>query len=153
MMRISVTGKPESGYTLLEILAVFVLIGLLWCLAYPRVTMSAEKAQIGYAGLLLLKDLRQARETAIADKTELTVKFHQSGYQFEVGDIAIQRDFSKYHISFAVHETEEDEASEVEIIFTPNGKVAVGNIHWQSVHFKGSLMIKEDGSVSWNVTP
>ena len=78
-MPISVTGNPkpspESGYTLIEILAVLVILSIIGLLAFPRYERGEEKAYLRQICNLVRADLRTVCEVAASEKSEILVDF------------------------------------------------------------------------------
>ncbi|MGE5545246.1 MAG: GspH/FimT family pseudopilin [Bacillota bacterium] len=68
--------KPEtSGYTLVELLSVLVILGLIAMLAWPRYQAMADKLALHQDAAILARELRLARQSAITYGRECAVIF------------------------------------------------------------------------------
>ncbi len=90
--------KPRSqfGYTLLEVLAVLILIAAVGLLVFPGFQGGEEKVYLNQIAKLVQADFQTARDEAIGGKTEIVVAFTENGYRFEIGEIEIQRLFDRF---------------------------------------------------------
>ncbi|MGE5605162.1 MAG: Tfp pilus assembly protein FimT/FimU [Bacteroidota bacterium] len=161
---------PESGYTLIEILAVLVILSVIGLLAFPRYERGEEKAYLKQIGNLVRADLRTVSEEAVCEKSDILVEFFTNGYRFDIGDKEIRRVFDKFrfHWDVPVEEIEEAEGEAiVETLGLPGGEeeeINYGSIElsfysdgiypdlivdWSSQNYTGSLIIESDGSVDW----
>lgn len=155
--RILETGNRFSGgFTLLEVLGIIVLLGLAVSLAYPNFTSSQEKIKLQYMGKLVIADLQLARENAISERVKTTVVFSGNGYYYKIGSKTIERSLSGYGFSFdlvtpekTATQTESAGGSSATVAFNPNGECSETTFNWKSDHFQGSLMVRSDGTVSW----
>ncbi len=107
-------ARLAAGYTLIEILAVLMLIGLLMMIVYPQFTNSPERNEVIYIGKLIKADVTLVKEEAFSSKEELVIDFYNKGYIFQVGDSKISRNFYDYQFSFEVSEPDELEDSDEE---------------------------------------
>lgn len=175
-MPISGTGNqkilPESGYTLIEILAVLVILSIIGLLAFPRYERGEEKAYLRQIGNLARADLRTVSEEVVCEKSEILVEFFKNGYRFDIGDTEIKRVFDKFQFRWDVPVEEfddsegdtvletfalpgkEDEEEEViygniELFFNSDGIYPDMIIDWSSKNFAGSLVMKSDGTIDW----
>lgn len=176
-MPISGTGNqkilPESGYTLIEILAVLVILSIIGLLAFPRYERGEEKAYLRQIGNLVRADLRTVSEEVVCEKSEILVEFFKNGYRFDIGDTEIKRVFDKFQFSWDVPVEEFDEGEEdtvletltlpgkeeeeeeeviygnIELYFSSDGTYPDVIIDWSSKNFAGSLVMKSDGSIDW----
>ncbi len=162
--------KPHSqpGYTLIEILAVLIILSLIGLLVFPRFDGGEEKAYLKQIGKLIQADIQTVSEEAAVEKSEIIVELFSNGYCFEIGDIEIRRVFDKYqfHWDFPGQETEAAdslklftknnesfEPSNLELSFNSDGDFPEDTVQWASQNFTGSLLFKSDGSVNWNYAP
>lgn len=166
--------NSEPGYTLIEILAVLIILGLIGLLAFPRLFGAEEKAYLNQIGKLVRADLNIAREEAFCGKTEIGVVFLKNGYSFKIGETEIRRVFDKFQFQWEVSvETDEPAESietmaEIDNITENEGEFDSGNvvlcfnsdsgspgatIKWTTGHFQGNIMLKSDGSASWDYAP
>lgn len=172
------TGKGkadfESGYTLIEILAVLIMLSIVGLLAFPRYDRGEEKAYLKQIGNLIQADIRMVREEAVCGKTEIIMFFRNNGYSFDIGDTEIERVFDKHQFrwDFSLNELEKgeefeeidtygfsDENSEAdeenqdfgssEWVFTSDGFYPETTLEWTSQSFIGTMACKADGSVNW----
>jgi prepilin-type N-terminal cleavage/methylation domain-containing protein len=157
---ISATGKETAGFTLLEILAVILLIGLICAVTYPNFVRSQEKVELRYVGELLKTDLQQVREEAMTHRTAQTVTLLGSAYHFKIGDLEIGRKLRRYNeFSFvtptpieegqSVTEKAKTEPDPIVLIFAADGSCDAVTVNWESKHFRGSLVVNADGTSRW----
>ncbi|HYH01881.1 MAG TPA: prepilin-type N-terminal cleavage/methylation domain-containing protein [Bacillota bacterium] len=155
--RILGTGNRFSkGFTLLEVLGIIVLLGLAASLAYPNFTSSQEKIKLQYMGKLVRADLQLARENAVSEQTGNTVRFNRNSYDYKIGGRTIERSLVGYGFGFNLDAAEEittgveTAASPLgTVAFAPDGSCGETTLNWKSDHFQGSLMVRSDGTVSW----
>lgn len=175
MMPILGIGKTELnhelGYTLIEILAVLIILGLIGVLAFPRFFGAEEKAYLNQVGKLVRADLNTAREEAFCGQTEIAVAFFENGYFFNIGETEIRRVFDKFQFQWEVSVepggTAESDATMTEIdgltenereldsgitelCFNLDRDFPETTIKWTTGHFQGNIMLKSDGSASWD---
>lgn len=165
-------ASPESGYTLIEILAVLVILSVIGLLAFPRYERGEEKAYLKQIGNLIRADLRTANEEAVGEKSEILVEFFSNGYRFDIGDKEIRRVFDKFQFRWDVPAEELEEAggevviealglpgeeekaeavnySSIALSFSSDGVYPDLIVDWSSQNYSGNLIIKSDGSVAW----
>lgn len=163
--------KSELGYTLIEILAVLIILGLIGLLAFPRFFGAEEKAYLNLVGELVRTDLKAAREETISGQTEITVAFFENGYSFNIGETEIRRVFDKFQFQWegsaetgqsvesvatmaeidGVTDNEREPDSGItELCFNRDQDLPETTINWTTGHFQGNIMIKPDGSASWD---
>lgn len=161
-------GNKESGFTLLEVVAVLILIGFISALAVPNFFNSEEKAMVDKVGALLQNDLNQVKAEAIIGQTGTSLNFEENGYSFKIGTTQISRRLDRLKLSnlaaTSVVVTEENQEVSVEsnerklndkldIYFNKEGYCAPQQIRWETVHYQGSINLKEDGTVGWVYEP
>jgi prepilin-type N-terminal cleavage/methylation domain-containing protein len=160
-------GKATAGFTLLEILAVILLIGLICAVSYPNFIQSQEKVELRYVGELLRADLQQIREEAMTHRTKQKVTFKGSAYHFQIGDLEIDRQLGRYgEFSFVTPVASEDEqpgdgtslegeakaeSIPIELVFAADGSCDGVTVEWKSKHFGGSLVVNADGTSRWRL--
>jgi prepilin-type N-terminal cleavage/methylation domain-containing protein len=151
-MRISATGKGDSGYTLLEILAVLLLIGLLFSLAQPGIWRTGEKNRMRYVGELLQSDAQRILAEAQAGNT-VQLSFDSHGYRICLGDTVTTRDYRAGGIAFRLESQAtvgEDRAGDgPELDFVPDRPGPGAAIIWESEHYRGELTLKTNEALSW----
>lgn len=165
--------KSESGYTLIEILAVLIILGLIGLLAFPRFFGGEEKAYLNLVGKLVRADLNTVREEAFSGQTEITVAFFENGYSFNIGETEIRRVFDKFQFQWGglveagepvdsvglmveINGVTDNESNEreldsgiTELCFNRDKEIPETTINWTSGHFQGNFVLKPDGSASW----
>lgn len=162
--------NSELGYTLIEILAVLIILGLIGLLAFPRFFGAEEKAYLNLVGKLVRADLNAAREEALSGQTEITVAFFENGYSFNIGETEIRRVFDKFQFQWgSLAETSESvesvgtmveidgvtdnerefDSGITELCFNRDQDLPETTINWTSGHFQGNFVLKPDGSASW----
>lgn len=178
-------GK-ESGFTLIEVLAIIILIGFMAFLIFPSFSLGQEGTEIRFIGQLITSDIKQVKEEALFGKTESTIQFANDGYSFQIGETYINRNFQKYQFAFDMPVEEEEaseetgsendaptdgngsptvtttpvaedfgesdsviEESESAVTFAEDGSVSALDLKWETTHYKGTLTVKEDGTVEW----
>lgn len=166
------TGN-RSGFTLLEVLAVIILIGLALSLAQPAVERSLEKTRIQAIAKLLRADVATLRETAATERSAQVVDFTAQGYAFQLGEHPIRRDFSgeQFHFVIPAAAPEPEPSREPDspgdgesppepasgsrsaLQLLPDGSTPGMQLAWRTRHFQGRLVIREDGEVQWNDAP
>ncbi len=172
------TGKikiyDQLGYTLIEILAVLILLCLIGLLAFPRFFGGEEKAYLNQIGKLVRVDLNTVKEEAFCGKQEIVVTFFENGYTFNIGEVEIRRVFDKFQFHWkapleAAELTEPVESSEIiednnenetepesgnfELSFNNDSDLTETKLHWTTNHYQGNILLKADGSVSWDYEP
>jgi prepilin-type N-terminal cleavage/methylation domain-containing protein len=175
MMPILGIGKTkvtyEFGYTLVEILAVLIILGLISTLAFPRFFGAEEKAYLNQIGKLVRADLNAAREEAFCGQTEIAVAFFENGYFFNIGETEIRRVFDKFQFQWEVSIEGDEPVESVDAMTDSNGlsenerELDSGiiqlcfnrdqdfpeiTIKCTTGHFQGKIMLKSDGSASWD---
>jgi type II secretory pathway pseudopilin PulG len=93
--------------SLLEVLAVIVLIGFMMTLAYPNFYLGEEKSELLHIGRLIKADLEQAAEDALINHSETVVAFTPDGYHFNLGDVNVDRRFNRIKFAIAFEEEKE----------------------------------------------
>jgi hypothetical protein len=157
-------GRKPAGFTLLEVLGIIVLLGLACTLVYPNITNGAEKIRVHYIGKLLSSDIQKVQETAVSEREPAGLTLDDNGYHYDLGDNRVKRIFPEHGFAFEkgaepiitgmsdamedeeMSDTMEDEAT---LIFRTDGSCNEINLDWQSDHFRGSLQVAVDGTVSW----
>ena len=171
------TGKgkvgSESGYTLIEILAVLIMLSIIGLLVFPRYDRREEKAYLRQIGNLIQADIRTVREEAVCGKTDIFIYFAAGSYRFDIGDTEIERVFDKYQFQwdFSLNELEKGEEFEEMAIYSPfeegeevpdfagsqwcftsDGLYPEIILEWTSRNFIGTMACKADGSFEWVYT-
>ena len=151
------------GYTLLEMLAVLILIGFLAVLVYPEFAKSLEEMEIISIGKLIRSDLATARLEAIAGRRTILVCFAENGYVISGGGLEVTRTFGARGFSFhlpapdesADENRGEDEESAVSarLAFDKTGTCLGLKLGWETANFAGRLGVTEGGEVSWEYAP
>lgn len=163
-------ASAESGYTLIEILAVLVILSVIGLLAFPRYARGEEKAYLKQIGNLIRADLRTVSEEAVCEKSEILVVFFTNGYRFDIGDREIRRVFDKFQFRWDVPVEEFEETAEeavvetlglsgeeeetvkygsTELSFPSDGIYPDLIVDWSSQNYTGNLIIGSDGSIDW----
>ncbi len=83
-MRSAGTGRARSGFTLLELLIVLMLMGLITALTIPVFSGGVSTTQLKSAAREVAAGLRQARGQAIAQKAEAVLELDVTGRAFRV---------------------------------------------------------------------
>ena len=84
--RKSLSYSNQKGYSLLEILIVFVLIAILSAIAVPQTNKWIEHYRLNGATRLVWADLQSAKMTAIKNNQSITVTFDTTtSYHFSQG--------------------------------------------------------------------
>jgi prepilin-type N-terminal cleavage/methylation domain-containing protein len=147
-MRISATGKAANGYTLLEVLAVLLLIGLISALVQPEMFLCVERNRVRLVGKLVQADLERVRAEAKSG-TEVQVTFNPAGYCFTIGNTVITRDFKpkgmQFHVAGAV-----TGSVTVTVCYSGAGASPATTFDWKSQHYQGTLAISPTGAVQWS---
>jgi len=156
MTPISGTGDRDFGYTLLEVLAVILMLGVISLLTFPNFATTEEKNRLRYVGRLLGSDFETVRQEAIAAHSEISVKFSVNGYEFHLGEMEIKRDFSKYRINLEIEKWDvgqesgqTGEESGSDLVFTPQGFSRKIIVKWYTGHLRGVLEMNPDGGKVW----
>jgi len=84
-------NKKRSGFTVIELMIVVVIVGILVALAYPSYVQYVRKAKRGEAQQLLLnaainQEIYRSNNTEYADDTDITPPTHDY-YDFTVGSV------------------------------------------------------------------
>jgi prepilin-type N-terminal cleavage/methylation domain-containing protein len=97
-IRPSPTGKKKhrAGFTLLEILVVFAIIGMLTGLAVPVYSKLAPRLRMLAATHQILIDLRHAHDQAVAGRRTISAAFNPARNSYVIGDVkrSLDVDFS-----------------------------------------------------------
>lgn len=177
-MPISEIGKTkdcsQTGYTLIEILAVIIMLSIIGLLVFPRFDGGEEKAYLKQIGRLIQADIQSVSEEAVCEKSEIVVEFFTNSYRFDIGDIEIRRVFDKFqfHWNFSLNELEKSEEFEemetlglseedvempefgsLELCFTGDGVFPETVLEWMTQNYTGSMVFKSDGSMTWKYAP
>jgi type II secretory pathway pseudopilin PulG len=169
-MRISAIGKANSGFTLIEILGVILLLGLALTLVQPKIFQVEEKQRVRYAGELLQADLERIQAEAKAGNT-VTLRFNANGYCFSLGDNVVSRDYRVNGLIFKaigpgvsatsakpspngaaaadIGQTTDANPTEAELCFTPDCAGPQATVSWASGHYQGVMTLQADDAVSW----
>lgn len=139
-MPILETGKNQSGYTLFEVLAVLVLLGLFMSLAVPELLHKEEVTEIHYIQRLIDSDLKLAKAEAQSGQTIVKLEFTSHGYRLLLPEAVINRNFRKEGLILDIGGA---------LIFWPNGKCNAMRIPWKAPHYNGDLKIDENGYSQW----
>jgi len=157
MQPISATGKNQSGYTLLEVLAVLILIGFIGTLAFPVFFRSEEKLVIDKIEDILRNDWERLQQEAMVSKMNHAVIFDNWGYAFTIGANRIHRSFQKYNFNWNMsgNDDRDDEtetslqAGATDLIFNTNGSCTAGEWGWETPRFRGVMVVNHDGTMEW----
>lgn len=171
-MPISVIGKTrdnqQEGYTLIEVLAVLIILAFIGLMAYPRFSGIEERTYLIQIGKLVRADLKTVKDEAFCGKTEIDVIFFENGYAFNIGEVEIRRVFEKYQFHWettikAIEKTDTTESfetltedeTELEpdnsgISFSSDKDLQETTINWTSSHYQGSIQLQTNGNVVWS---
>jgi len=156
MQPISAIGKGQAGYTLLEILAVLILMGFIGTLAFPAFFRNEEKLAIGKIEDTIRNDWEKLQREAMAGKMNHTVTFDGYGYSFEIGEAEIRRSFQNYNFTWTIPEQGEETESNATVTrsganltFNPDGSCSAGEWGWETLRFRGVMRINDDGTMEW----
>ncbi|MGD8401280.1 MAG: prepilin-type N-terminal cleavage/methylation domain-containing protein [Bacillota bacterium] len=147
-MPTSGTGKAASGFTLLEVLAVLVLIGLVVALVFPDFTRGAEKRRITLIGSLLQIDVGRVREEALAQRTDEMLIFGPDGYSFTIGGSKLRRVFKEFRVGLP-NASESDQAGAAAVTFNAEGRCFPQQFHWETRYYQGVIALTGEGGVTW----
>lgn len=98
--------KSRRGITLIEMMAIVVIIGIVSSLAFPKFAATMNRLEVRTAARHMVSKMRLARSSAIAQKQQFGVTFDESGetmtffldnqnpsaFTFDVGDSIISVD-------------------------------------------------------------
>jgi type II secretory pathway pseudopilin PulG len=149
------TGRGAAGFTLLEVLGIIVLLGLACTLVYPNYINGEEKTRVQYIGKLLTSDIQQVQEAAVTERGSASIVLAGNGYHYDLGGDHITRTFPEHGFTFKIiMESTDGEAvvtmdNEDVLTFNADGSCNEIDLSWQSNHFRGSLQVATDGTVSW----
>jgi prepilin-type N-terminal cleavage/methylation domain-containing protein len=157
-MPISQTGRSESGYTLLEILAVIMLLGLVLAWVTPNLLDGEERTALQYIQRLLESDLRQMKEAAVRERMEIMIGFDGHGYRMQLPDTIIDRNFAHYGFSFLPPPPAEDDPHGEKQAFPklkikPDGTCDGMTVQWNSTHYSGGLSVDANGAIHFSSGP
>ncbi|PCJ36531.1 MAG: type II secretion system protein GspH [Cellvibrionales bacterium] len=86
MRRQSLSAEPQSGFTLLELLVVLVLLGIIAVLVAPGLGGSLDNAKLKTASRELLAVLRVQRSVAITQGKIITLSFTRDEPSYRIDD-------------------------------------------------------------------
>ncbi|OIQ74949.1 hypothetical protein GALL_433900 [mine drainage metagenome] len=99
--------KRHSGFTLLELLVVLVLMGLITGMAVPLLSSGLPGAQLKASARELLAGLRQARDQAITRRQDAALTIDVQKHNFQVtGDSRVYKLPAKVKIGLFVADTQ-----------------------------------------------
>jgi prepilin-type N-terminal cleavage/methylation domain-containing protein len=148
-MPTSGTGNPESGFTLLEVLAVLVLIGLVIALVFPDFERGAEKKRVVLIGELLQNDLSRVREEALTERTNADLNFGPDGYSFTIDGCELRRTFAEFHVGLLNVAESLDQTGVAKITFNAEGRCFPQQFHWETRYYQGVIALTGEGGVTW----
>ncbi len=145
------TGK-NHGFTLLEVLAVIVLLGLVSSWVLLDLFQREERTTVNYVQRLLTSDLKLAVAEAKLQQTGLTMIFKENGYQLELPGSVVTHDFSSHGFSFvipiqATAPAEGETSKTPELTIKPDGSCQSLTLHWKTAHGSGDFIISENGNI------
>jgi general secretion pathway protein H len=148
-MPTSGTGNAASGFTLLEVLAVLVLIGLVVALVFPDFTRGAEKRRVTLIGSLLQIDVSRVREEALAQRTDATLIFGPDGYSFTIGGSELRRTFQEFRVGLPNAAESPAQSGAAAVTFNAEGRCFPQQFHWETRYYQGVIALTGDGDVTW----
>lgn len=75
-------GKPQSGFTLIEIMVVLMILGVIMTIAVISFGDFGTKKNVLAEGNRLIQAINLAKQEAILDNTTLALRVHKNGYDF-----------------------------------------------------------------------
>jgi prepilin-type N-terminal cleavage/methylation domain-containing protein len=142
------TGKT-AGFTLLEVLAVIILLGLVMTWVIPDFFQRDERIAINYIGSLLRSDLTVMIEEAGVEGIAMKMEFDDHGYCLKLPETEVVRNFKEYGFSFRIPKQEESgqdagPIKQPEITVQADGSYNSLEINWATAHFSGGFAINGD---------
>jgi prepilin-type N-terminal cleavage/methylation domain-containing protein len=80
--------RDRSGYTILELLLVMVMISILAAITYLRVAPALERARVRNAASLLATDLQYAQVLAARYRVPVRVAVDEAQMEYEISDLS-----------------------------------------------------------------
>jgi prepilin-type N-terminal cleavage/methylation domain-containing protein len=151
------TGR-DAGFTLLEVLAVIVLLGLVMTWAVPSLLERDEPIAVNHIRALLESDLQLLKDEARSGQTERKIVFTEEGYKLQLADQEVVRDFQVYHFAFrtAGESTEsiaDGKKSFPTLVIQPDGLCSNLAVDWETTHLSGGLDINDHRTFQWSFKP
>jgi type II secretory pathway pseudopilin PulG len=159
MLRSGIGKCHPAGYTLLEVLAVLILIGFTILLVVPNIFLKDEELEIRSVRNLLNTDLKQMKLEAELNRDQAKIEFNKAGYRLTLGEKQVERTFPRYQLVFALPEAPQDQSGQPaeqdvvkmpEVQFLTDGSCTALAVNWQTIHYKGTLTVTSDGTMQWN---
>lgn len=75
--------KAQSGFSLLEMMIVIIIVGVLAAIGIPSFSSWKEKQAVSNATNALLSHMKQARNLALAENRSVRITFSSSAYTFD----------------------------------------------------------------------
>ena len=144
--------RGQEGFTLLELIAVLILMALLTSLALPALTRGTSGIETRLCRDQLRRDIRAMKAEAVGKRQATSISFDVSAYLLDFGSgDPIERSLpAGFSISKAEYGTNVDDPEAGDgLVFWPNGR---SNGAYLEIAAHGRcfrLTIEEDGSVVW----
>ncbi|NLG83228.1 MAG: prepilin-type N-terminal cleavage/methylation domain-containing protein [Firmicutes bacterium] len=146
-MRISPTGSRgafRAGFTLFEMAAVLLLLGLLAAIGLPAFFRGPDGLAWRMACDQLQRDLKTARATAVAHRRPTVVQFAAKGYTVSLGRGEPLRRQLPAGITVAVYR----DGVEVEtLFFDPHGHSGAAVVELAAGEKEALFQLEEDGRI------
>ena len=130
-------GSRDTGFTLLELIVVMIIIGLVMAAAYPAISRGSIALQLRSTGRDVLNTFRYAREKAVTEQTRMKVLVDRDKQQLTLTDYfgdgartyLLPKDIRIQRIALAGNEIAEGSMT---VRFLPNGSCDSGEILLQA---------------------
>ena len=120
--------KQQSGFTLLEIIAVLVIAGIIYAILLSTPFGSASRGDLKAAARSLASGLRQAQTLAISSRRDAQFTLDLESREFRVADTEVRRVSEKVDLKLFTAQSEVASERVGSIRFYPDGSSTGGRI-------------------------
>lgn len=135
----------SSGFTLIELIIVLVIVGVLAALAWPAISGWRHRQAVQGAAQTLVGHLKQARNLAIAENRNVSIVFGQTSYVFDADNSGNCKQCRKISVDYAQFASDLSITPMTTRTFTSRGTVNFGVISVTSHGVKKRIILNAIG--------